>query len=109
MSSTETRDTLTEHADAMSARPACNVLRMQTNLHVDADPALAEIRAGMARHSLTQADLATALGLSRTAVHRRLTGQVDFSLGELRATAQLIHQPLTELLHADTPAERKTA
>lgn len=78
---------------------------MQTNATASADPAVAEIRAGMARFGLTQADLAAALKLSRTAVHRRLTGRVDFSLSELRTTARLIHQPLAHIVSAPALAE----
>lgn len=69
------------------------------------DPALAEIRAGLARRRLTQAQLATALGLSRTAVHRRLRGEVDMTLNELRATAQLIGIPVTDIVGAPALAE----
>jgi DNA-binding XRE family transcriptional regulator len=78
---------------------------MQTNVHAATDPALAEIKAGMARFGLTQADLAAALNLSRAAVHRRLTGRVDFSLGELRITAKLVHQPLAHIVDAPALAE----
>jgi len=62
--------------------------------------ALAEIRAGLARKSLTQDQLATQLGLSRTGVYRRLRGEVAFSADELVHTAAFIGVALDTLFTA---------
>lgn len=45
------------------------------------------VRAEMARRSKSQTYVATLLGLSQTAVSRRLSGDVDFSASELAMIA----------------------
>lgn len=44
----------------------------------------------MARQRITQAVLASHIGLSQTAVSRRLTGEVPFDVNELAAAAEVL-------------------
>lgn len=63
----------------------------------------ANVRAEVARRGLRHADLATALGVSRPAMSRRLTCDMEFSITELRAVAEFLGVPLSVLL--DEPAQ----
>jgi predicted XRE-type DNA-binding protein len=56
------------------------------------------IRAELARRSLTQADLANALGVTQPAVSRRMTGQVPFDVEELAKAAALLGLPVSALI-----------
>lgn len=58
----------------------------------------ANIRAEMARRSVRQIALAKHLGLSQTAVSRRLNGETEFSVAELVAVAGLLGVPAASLL-----------
>jgi transcriptional regulator with XRE-family HTH domain len=49
-----------------------------------------EIRIGMVRCRLKQADLAQALGRSQVAVSRRLAGKVPWSADELETVSRLL-------------------
>jgi transcriptional regulator with XRE-family HTH domain len=53
---------------------------MGTNTRNDVADA---VRAAMARRRVSQHDLATTLGLSQTAISRRVSGRVDFNASEL--------------------------
>tara|TARA_R110002051_G_scaffold1853_2_gene10188 strand:- start:16870 stop:17172 length:303 start_codon:yes stop_codon:yes gene_type:complete len=66
--------------------------------------AVNEIRAGLARKELTQADLADHLSLSRGGVYRRLNGEVHFTVDELVETSKLIDLPIADLIN---PQEAK--
>lgn len=57
-----------------------------------------ELRAHMARRSLTASDLAHALDLSPAAVSRRLTGNVEWTVGELSSVCDLLSVPMADLL-----------
>lgn len=59
-----------------------------------------EIRAHMARNSLTAGDLAAALGLSSAAISRRLTGQVEWSVGELSRACERMGISMADLIPA---------
>ena len=48
----------------------------------------------MARRSKSQADIAALLGLSQTAVSRRLKGNVDFSASELETLSREFNIPV---------------
>lgn len=61
------------------------------------DALVQEVRAGLARRSLTQDDLAQRLGLTRQAVGRRLTGKVPFTHPEIRETATLLGVSIASL------------
>lgn len=55
----------------------------------------------MARSGKTQADLAAAIGKTRQAVSRRLTGLTTFRLDELQAIADLLCVPLESLTRSE--------
>lgn len=59
---------------------------------------LSNIRAEMARHSKTQADIAELLGTTRQAVSRRLAGQVSFRIDELQKIADALDMSLANLV-----------
>lgn len=56
------------------------------------------IRAELARRSLTQADLATALGVTQPSVSRRMSGQTPFTVDEVAKAAALLGLPVTALV-----------
>jgi transcriptional regulator with XRE-family HTH domain len=58
----------------------------------------ATVRAELARHRKTQAGLARALGLARTSMHRRITGEQPFDVAELHVVADYIGIPVADLL-----------
>lgn len=58
----------------------------------------ANIRAEMARRNVRQIALAKHLGLSQTAISRRLNGEVEFSVAELVSVASLLGVPAAVLL-----------
>ena len=56
----------------------------------EALPALSDnVRAEMARHRITQTELAQALELSQSAVSRRLKGESEWTASEVMRLAQL--------------------
>lgn len=58
----------------------------------------AEVRAAMARHRITQEHMARLLGLSQTALSRRLTGAVAFDVNELARVAEHLGMASADLL-----------
>ena len=56
------------------------------------------VRAEMTRQSLTQADIAAALGVSQSGVSRRLLGAIAFDVTELTILARLFGVPASHLL-----------
>lgn len=62
------------------------------------------IRAELARRSLTQADLAAALGISQQGVSRRLAGHIAFDTDELSAAAELLGLPTEALFNGQAAA-----
>ena len=58
----------------------------------------ANIKAQMARTATTQQILADALHLSQTAISRRLSGHVCFTIDELVAIAAVLGVPVVDLL-----------
>lgn len=69
---------------------------MQTH----AQAVAANVRAEMARRQVTQATLAAALGVTQQAVSRRLRGDVDFTVSELQAVADVLEVPVADLIPA---------
>lgn len=58
----------------------------------------ATVRAELARQRKTQVGLADALGLGRTAVSRRLSGEHPFRIDELHVVATYLGVPAASLL-----------
>ncbi|MGW8493577.1 helix-turn-helix domain-containing protein [Micrococcus luteus] len=58
---------------------------------------LAEIRAWMGRRQVNQTDMARHMGLTRSAVSRRMSGQQDFTFPELASIAGWLDITLAEL------------
>lgn len=58
----------------------------------------ANVRAELARGKHQQRQVAALLGLSRMAIHRRLTGETSFRIDELSKIADHIGVPLATLL-----------
>lgn len=59
----------------------------------------------MLRAEVEQAQLAAALGLSQSAVSRRLTGEVPFDVNELQIVATTLHVSAGSLLSEPAVAE----
>jgi transcriptional regulator with XRE-family HTH domain len=62
-----------------------------------------EVRAWMARRSLTQADLAAGLGITRQAVSLRLSGKTAWTVDDVAVVARVLNVPVTTLLHPPSP------
>lgn len=65
----------------------------------------ANVRAEMARHRVTQTQIAAALGFSQAAVSRRLRGSVPFDVTELAVVAGLLRLPVTALVDGTPTAK----
>ena len=70
----------------------------------DASTTAATVRAEMARRRVPQIKLAQHLGLSQTAISRRMSGETDFTVTELQAVAALLDVPAGDLLGAASAA-----
>lgn len=66
-----------------------------------AQRAAAEVRAEVARQRKPQREIAEALGMSQTAVSRRLLGEVEFSLSQLTVLAEVLGVPLSAFIWDD--------
>lgn len=62
------------------------------------------VKAEMARRSISQAQLAQALGLSQTGISARIRGVTPFDVNELIAAAAFLDVPVERLLEGVTPA-----
>lgn len=60
--------------------------------------AAATVRAEMARQRIRQITVARHLGLSQQAISRRMSGSIDFTVGELLSIASLLNVPASTLL-----------
>lgn len=58
-----------------------------------------EIRAQMARAEVSQTMLAEATGMARSTLNRKLSGDTEFTIGEVEAVARELGLPLSVLLH----------
>ena len=68
----------------------------------------ANVRAEMARRGVSQTALAQTVGLSQTAISKRLRGATPFDVNELIAVAAALDVPLSALL-SGVVEERETA
>lgn len=66
--------------------------------HTSSTAIVAEIRAEIARQGVEQRDLAKTVGLSPSALSRRLTGQSDPSLGEVARICSALHITFPDLV-----------
>lgn len=66
----------------------------------------ANVKAEATRRGLVQSDLATALGVSRAAMSRRLTGEMEFSVSELITLADFLGVDTRQLLDSSQTIER---
>jgi transcriptional regulator with XRE-family HTH domain len=57
-----------------------------------------EVLAVMARKHVSRARLATAMGVSLSAVSRRLSGTIPFDIAELAAVAEFLGVPMSSLM-----------
>ena len=64
----------------------------------------ASVRAECARQRVSQRDVARALELSHTSVHRRIRGDVPFDVDELAKIAELLGLSIHDLLPDDSKA-----
>ena len=62
------------------------------------------VRAEMARHGLTQTQVALTLGVSQSGVSRRLLGAIAFDVVELGTLAHLFDVPASYLLGENAAA-----
>ena len=67
----------------------------------------ASVRAYLARKRMSVREAARRLGIGQTALHRRVTGEIPFDVGEIVALAALLDVPVDRFF-ADT-AELATA
>ncbi|MCL1871843.1 MAG: helix-turn-helix domain-containing protein [Promicromonosporaceae bacterium] len=58
----------------------------------------AEVRAALARHRLSQRDLASATGKSQAYWSRRMTGETALDVVDLSALAAFTHVPVAQLV-----------
>jgi len=64
----------------------------------------ANVRAELARKGIRASGLVSVLGISRTSIARRVSGQKPFDVAELIAIASLLDMPVTELLSESVSA-----
>lgn len=55
-----------------------------------------EVRAYLARKRISVREAARRLGIGQTALHRRVTGEIPFDVGELAAIAQMLDTPVEQ-------------
>jgi len=70
-----------------------------------AEEIASNVRAALATAGVSAASLAREIGITRSALQRRLEGRVEFRPSELAATAELLNTTARELLPA-AQAER---
>lgn len=63
----------------------------------------AEVRALLGRHRDTQAHLAHVLGIAQPTLSRKLNGEVQFSIPQLKTIADHYKVPLSSLFPDDPP------
>lgn len=67
-----------------------------------------EVRAWLGRRDVSQSQMATRLGLARSAASRRMRGERPFSITELMEIADWLDISLLELLGPDLAQARKS-
>ncbi len=68
------------------------------------DRVAGEVRAELARQRMSQADLASRVGVSQVFISRRLTGAVSFSVKELERVAEALKVDVAQFLAVDGAA-----
>jgi len=63
-----------------------------------------EVRAEMARQQINQQRVADALGVSRQAFNRRITGDIPFDVAELEIIAGFLGVPVTRFIGSGVAA-----
>lgn len=79
-------------------------MRNSTRSAIGTEIGVAALRAGASRQ-----EIAAHLGMSQPAFSRRMTGDVDFRISELRAIAAFLDVPLEQLLADESAAQEVTA
>jgi len=59
----------------------------------------ANVRAELARRSITRQQLGAAIGMGRESLSRRLREQTDFTVGEITSIADYLGIPVCDLLN----------
>jgi DNA-binding Xre family transcriptional regulator len=62
------------------------------------------VRVAMARKNVSGRELAEQIGIPRSALSRRMTGETAFTIDELAAISVALHCTLVELVEAVDPA-----
>lgn len=75
-------------------RSAGNFRLMKTNTNRTA----MNVRAEMARHGCSQSALAAAIGISQTALHRRLSAHTSFTVDQIVAIAKYLNVAIVDLI-----------
>lgn len=68
-----------------------------------------EVRVAALRAGASQNDIAAHLDMSQAAFSRRMTGEVEFRVSELRAIAGFLSVPLEQLLAEEPASEEASA
>jgi transcriptional regulator with XRE-family HTH domain len=76
---------------------------------VESERVAASVRAEMARRRVSQQALADVLGHSQAWISRRVSGEVEFTVDELRRVAAALVVPLAQLLGEDKTPEPEPA
>ncbi len=71
---------------------------MREELPRKGNPEADAVRAELARARRSQGDAAKQLNLSQPAMSRRLTGEVDFTVAEIRSLADWLGVPVAALI-----------
>lgn len=69
----------------------------------------ANLAAEMGRRDLTQAEVAVRVGLAPDALSRRMTGEIEFRLGELMRLAAALEVPFSTVVEGLDKAELEVA
>lgn len=62
---------------------------------------IAAIGAELGRQNMSKAALARRIDVSEMCIHRRLKGEVEFTLSEVEAIAEVLNVPLEKLIGGD--------
>jgi transcriptional regulator with XRE-family HTH domain len=79
-------------------------MRNPTRSAIATEVSVAALRAGASQNAI-----ASHLGISQAAFSRRMTGDVDFRVSELRAISAFLNVPLEQLLVEEPASEEASA
>jgi transcriptional regulator with XRE-family HTH domain len=83
-----------------------NLAKLCAMQHITSHEEIAEnVRAAKARRRVSDADIAEAIGLSRSAINDRMNNRAKFQIDELQAIAAYLDVPLEQLLAPTTTSE----